>query len=128
MKKLFNTTTSASVALLGLMLPVVHSADVFRPDAAGYIRDWVMLAPIALPEGDSGADSTLKEQIRNEGALRPKAGDKIQMVRGRLVINGQTVEREAAPKITTTDPYGRQTEVPTYKETLPGGVSSRSET
>ena len=33
------------------------------------------------------------------------------------------VEREAVQKITTTDPYGRQTEVPTYKETLPGGVS-----
>ncbi len=79
MKKLFNTTTSASVALLGLMLSVVRSAEVFKPDAAGYIRDWVMLAPIALPEGDSGADSTLKEQIRNEGALRPKAGDKIQI-------------------------------------------------
>ena len=50
-------------------------------------------------------------------------GDKIQMVQGRLVINGQTVEREPVQKITTTDAYGRQTQVPTYKETLPGGVS-----
>jgi signal peptidase I len=50
-------------------------------------------------------------------------GDKIQMLQGRLVINGQMVEREAVQKITTTDPYGRQVPVATYKETLPGGVS-----
>jgi signal peptidase I len=50
-------------------------------------------------------------------------GDKIQMIEGRLYVNGTIVPREPAPKIKTTDAYGRMTEVPTYKETLPGGVS-----
>ena len=50
-------------------------------------------------------------------------GDKIQMIDGRLYINGQIVPREAAPKIRTTDAYGQQAEVPTYRETLPGGVT-----
>ncbi|MFV0281740.1 MAG: signal peptidase I, partial [Rhodoblastus sp.] len=50
-------------------------------------------------------------------------GDKIQMVDGRLHINGETVPREPIAKVRTEDRFGRLTEVPTYKETLPGGVS-----
>ncbi len=49
-------------------------------------------------------------------------GDKIQMIEGRLYINGQIAPREPTEKIRTTDAYGHQTEVPTYMETLPGGV------
>ncbi len=50
-------------------------------------------------------------------------GDRIQMIEGRLYINGQIVPREPiAPKIKTADPYGVQVEVPSYYETLPGGV------
>ena len=50
-------------------------------------------------------------------------GDKVQMVQGRLLINGQVVPREPVQKIRTRDAFGREVEVPTYKETLPGGVS-----
>ncbi len=49
-------------------------------------------------------------------------GDKIQMIAGRLYINGQMAPREAAPKVRTRDAFGRDAEVPTYFETLPGGV------
>ena len=38
-----------------------------------------MLAPIALAEGDTGAEAIFREQIRNEAALRPKAGDQIKV-------------------------------------------------
>src|SRR5438046_9397092 len=38
-----------------------------------------MLAPIALSEGESGADAIFKEQIKDEAALRPKAGDKAKI-------------------------------------------------
>lgn len=40
-----------SIALLGLSMSKAGAADALKPDSAGYIRDWVMLAPIALPEG-----------------------------------------------------------------------------
>jgi signal peptidase I len=50
-------------------------------------------------------------------------GDKIQMKEGRLYINGAMVPREPIAKITTEDFYGREGEVATYKETLPGGVT-----
>lgn len=75
MKKLFSSIRSAAV--LGLFLAKATAADFLKPDSAGYIRDWVMLAPIALPEQEGGAVSVLKEQIKGEAALQPKDGDKI---------------------------------------------------
>ena len=54
------------------------AADTFKPDAEGYIRHWVMLAPIALAEGETGSEAIFKEQIKGEAALRPKAGDKVK--------------------------------------------------
>jgi signal peptidase I len=50
-------------------------------------------------------------------------GDRIQMIEGRLYINGQIVPREPIAKVKTEDLYGRDVDVPTYKETLPGGVT-----
>lgn len=77
MKKLFSSIRSAAV--LGLFLAKATAADFLKPDSAGYIRDWVMLAPIALPEQEGGAVSVLKEQIKGEAALQPKDGDKIKI-------------------------------------------------
>jgi signal peptidase I len=50
-------------------------------------------------------------------------GDTVQVKEGRLIINGEIVPREPIAKAHTQDFYGRDAEVPTYKETLPGGVS-----
>ena len=50
-------------------------------------------------------------------------GDTIQMKEGRLYINGTEVPREPIAKVHTEDYEGRETDVPTYKETLPGGVT-----
>ena len=49
-------------------------------------------------------------------------GDKVQMKEGRLYINGEIVPREPIARAHTEDFYGRETEVPTYEETLPGDV------
>ena len=49
-------------------------------------------------------------------------GDTIQMKEGRLFINGTMVPREPISKFHTEDYYGRETDVPTYTETLPDGV------
>ena len=62
------------VALIGAMLAPVQSAPV--PDAEGFIRDWLVLAPIAI-EGESGADQIDKDFIAGEAAANPKAGDKV---------------------------------------------------
>jgi signal peptidase I len=46
-------------------------------------------------------------------------GDKVQMTKGRLFINGVEVPREAAPPYEMSDPYGKPSTVPHYYETLP---------
>jgi signal peptidase I len=49
-------------------------------------------------------------------------GDKIQMIHGRLYINGIIVERTPLPLYSTLGHFGRPVDVPHYEETLPGGV------
>ena len=72
-------TTIGSVAFSALLMSSVGAADTTRPDSKGYIRDWVMLAPIVLPEGRACADLIIEEQIKNEAALQPKEGDKVKI-------------------------------------------------
>ena len=52
-------------------------------------------------------------------------GDRIQVTHARLIINGQVAPREPIQKVTTRDRFGNEVEVPTYNETLPGGVTHR---
>jgi len=49
-------------------------------------------------------------------------GDKIQVQHGRLIINGETVPREAIAPFPTVNHFGKPEEAPRYLETLPGGV------
>lgn len=70
--------TLAAVAALALFSASASAAES-RPDSEGYIRDWVMLAPIALADGESCAEALLKSQLPNEAALRPTAGDKVKV-------------------------------------------------
>jgi len=44
----------------------------------GFLQRWLVLAPIPLAENQSGADAVDKEQIKDEGKLRPKAGAKVK--------------------------------------------------
>jgi hypothetical protein len=77
------------IALSCLLSSNASGADASTLDSEGYIRDWVMLAPIALFEGESGTDAIFKEQIRGEAGLRPKAGDKLKI--GRKELTWQNV-------------------------------------
>ena len=86
MKKPF--TKLGLVALFGLWTATVSAADTSSLDPAGYIRDWVMLAPISLPDG--GADLLLREQVKDEASLKPKAGDTIKVGGKELVWKNVT--------------------------------------
>lgn len=48
-----------------------------KPDDKGFIRDWLLLAPIPLAGENTGADEIDKQQVPNEAALKPKAGDAV---------------------------------------------------
>jgi hypothetical protein len=67
------------VALLGLSISNVSAAESTGLDPAGYIRDWVMLAPIPLPGGGANNDLLLREQVKGEASLKPKEGDSVKI-------------------------------------------------
>ena len=83
MKKFF--AALGAVALLGMFMSKAAAADALRPDSEGYIRHWVMLAPVAIRDGETCAEALLKEQIKDEATLRPKAGDKVKVAGKELV-------------------------------------------
>ena len=70
-----------ALALLAssLLMRAARAADSFTLDSEGYIRHWVMLAPIALPGEEAGTEAIYRQQIRGEAALRPNAGDTVKV-------------------------------------------------
>ncbi len=50
-------------------------------------------------------------------------GDTVQMLGGKLYLNGKLVPKEAAAPYMETDPFGITHAIPRFKETLPNGVS-----
>jgi signal peptidase I len=50
-------------------------------------------------------------------------GDRIQMLGGKLYINGKGVPKERAADYVETDEFGMEDHVPRFKETLPNGKS-----
>ncbi len=77
MKKLLSSI--GLIVLLGLWISDAGAADTEGIDAEGYIRAWVMLAPIPLPGEGSAGQLLLMEQVKGEAAMKPKAGDKISV-------------------------------------------------
>jgi hypothetical protein len=63
----------AGLFLMSSLGGALHAADS-KVDGEGFVRDWLMLAPFALPE-DTGADAIDMAQVAKEGDLKPKAGD-----------------------------------------------------
>jgi hypothetical protein len=65
----------ASLIAAVLALTVQSAPQTFSPDAEGFIRNWLVLAPLAI-DGESGAAEIDKEFVKNEATMTPKAGDK----------------------------------------------------
>jgi len=67
---------SVIVALLSLLVPAARQAPGL--DAEGFIRSWLVLAPIAIA-GDSGAGEIDRDFLGGEATVTPKAGDKVSI-------------------------------------------------
>lgn len=70
----------AGVVLAGVLCLTAASRPVletFEPDEYGYIRHWLVLAPIPLAEGQSGLDGLNKVGVKDEGKVTPKEGEKV---------------------------------------------------
>ena len=65
-----------SATLLGAGAALLSAPQTFSPDAEGFIRNWLVLAPIAI-EGDQGASEIDKDYLKGEATMTPKAGDRV---------------------------------------------------
>ncbi len=127
--KIYNIPSSS----MAPTLPLGHYALVSRA-AYGYSRysfDMISL-PISgrfpmfeLPQRGDVVTFRLPRDLYVEYVKRIVGlpGDKVQMINGRLVINGQMIEREPVAKVETTGTNGRLSQVPTYRESLREGES-----
>ena len=70
--------TSLLAASLAVAVIAGQDSGTFAPDAAGFIRNWLVLAPIAVAE-DSGASEIDQAQLDGEATLAPKAGDSVNV-------------------------------------------------
>lgn len=62
-----------ALALLGAL---VGAQDTFKVDDEGFIRNWLVLAPIACENENNGAEEIDKAQLKDEGKVTPKEGEK----------------------------------------------------
>src|SRR6185503_7783421 len=65
-------------SMLFVLFLAAPAQDTFSPDGEGFIRNWLVLAPIAIEEG-SGASEIDKDLVKGEATLKPKAGDKLKV-------------------------------------------------
>src|ERR1043166_8627789 len=89
-----NVKTILSVIIITIasaLIANLQAADALKPDSQGYIRNWLMLAPIVLPEGRPGTDLIFLAQIQDEAKLQPKAGDKTKVSTKELTWTAITV-------------------------------------
>jgi hypothetical protein len=61
-----------------LVMGVARADDAAKPDEEGFIRNWLILAPLPFGEAQNGSDALGKQQLPDEAKLQPKEGDKVK--------------------------------------------------
>jgi hypothetical protein len=89
------TTLLLALAVAVLSMGVIRADDAIKPDDEGFIRTWLVLAPLPFEVteairraektgngdelGQELAKELAKEQVPGEGKLRPKEGDEVKV-------------------------------------------------
>ena len=73
------TTLMLALAIAFMFMGVVRADDALKPDEEGFIRNWLVLAPLPFGSAQSGTEALAKEQVPGEAKLRPKEGDKVKV-------------------------------------------------
>ena len=68
---------NAAVAAI-LASAILAPVQTYSPDADGFIRNWLVLAPIAVQE-DSGASEIDKDFLGGEATIKPKPDQKVNV-------------------------------------------------
>jgi hypothetical protein len=66
-------TSLIAVLAAAVLFPAPQTSS---PDAEGFIRNWIVLAPIPI-DGESGASEIDKDFLKGEATMTPKPGDKV---------------------------------------------------
>jgi hypothetical protein len=64
--------------ILFLIVGVSRAEDTLKPDEEGFIRNWLILAPLPFGQADNGSEALGKQQVPDEAKLQPKEGDKVK--------------------------------------------------
>src|SRR5688500_13806611 len=67
---------AACVLTLSLCVPLIAADKDAAIDDEGFIRHWLLLAPIPCASENNGAEELDKQQIKDEASVKPKEGDK----------------------------------------------------
>lgn len=62
--------------MVGAVLALLAAQESYAPDAEGFIRNWLILAPIPCDSESNGAVEINAQPLKDEAKLAPKAGDK----------------------------------------------------
>jgi hypothetical protein len=86
---------AAAQSLAGFQRELVAEQErrrIARAGDPGAIKQWLILAPIALATNQSGAQGLDLEQVEGEGRLRPKAGETKSIKNGELRWRAMVLE------------------------------------
>jgi hypothetical protein len=59
--------------------PFGRPDDTKAIDEEGFVKEWLLLAPIPLADGEDAAAAVDKQQVPDEAKLEPKDGDKVKV-------------------------------------------------
>ena len=62
--------------MISALLALAAVQETYAPDNEGFIRNWLVLAPIPCDSDNNGATEIDAQQVKDEAKLAPKAGDK----------------------------------------------------
>ncbi|HEX4589621.1 MAG TPA: hypothetical protein VH120_06810 [Gemmataceae bacterium] len=73
--------TAILAVVLTLACAASRAADAkeMKTDDEGFVHHWLILAPIPLADGQSGAEGLDKPQVKDEAKLKPKEGDEVKI-------------------------------------------------
>jgi hypothetical protein len=76
-----NTRLAVTGAVVLVLAGFLQGADdaALKPDEEGFIRNWLVLAPLPFGEAQNGTEALGKQQVADEAKLQPKEGDKVKV-------------------------------------------------
>jgi hypothetical protein len=76
---IFLALATGARALQGGLFEDQPTGDSAKPDDEGFIRDWLILAPIPFKEGEQGEQALDRQQLADEARLRPQQGQHVRV-------------------------------------------------